>query len=141
MNDVSLVRLCILRALYLFVVVGLGAVVWPDVLAGLSHAGVLEGEVSCMLAGFSLMCLMGLRYPLQMLPVLLWEVTWKTLWLVLLPLPQFLAGHVDERYQAALFAISMVVLVYAAIHWGYMVERFVRAGGERWLPARSGVRV
>ena len=85
-----------------------------------------------MLAAFSLMCLLGLRYPVQMLPVLLWEVTWKTLWLVLVPLPQWKTGHVDDATRPAVFAISMVVLVYAAVPWRYVFRRYVRADGERW---------
>jgi hypothetical protein len=32
---------------------------------------------------FPLLCVVGLHYPLQMLPVLLWGMIWKTLWLVL----------------------------------------------------------
>jgi hypothetical protein len=85
-----------------------------------------------MLAAFSLLCALGLRYPVQMLPVLLWEVLWKTLWLGIVPLPQYLAGHVDDAIKPATFAVSMVILVYIAIPWRYVVARYVTAPGERW---------
>ncbi len=86
-----------------------------------------------MLAAFSLLCLLGLRYPLPMLPVLLWEVTWKTLWLLLVPLPQWRAGHIDESIKSSIFAVSMVVLVYLAIPWRYVFAHYVKARGDRWL--------
>jgi hypothetical protein len=85
-----------------------------------------------MLAAFSIMSLIGIRYPLKMLPVLLWEVTWKTMWLILVPLPQLLAGHVDESLDPTIFAISMVVLVYAAIPWGYVYRHYIVERSERW---------
>jgi hypothetical protein len=87
---------------------------------------------SCMLAAFSLLCLLGLRYPLQMLPVLLWEVVWKTLWLILVPLPQWRAGHIDEAIKPSIFAVSMVVIVYLAIPWPYVFAHYVKARGDRW---------
>ena len=67
-----------------------------------------------------------------MLPVLLWEVTWKTMWLALVPLPQWMAGHVDAAIQPSVFACSMVVLVYLAIPWGYVWRHYVRASGTPW---------
>jgi hypothetical protein len=132
MHDVSLTRLYVLRAMYLFIVVGLGVFLWPGVIDPARHWGLMEGENSCMLAAFSLMCVLGLRYPLQMLPVLLWEVTWKTMWLALVALPQWMAGHVDDAIKPAIFAISMVVIVYLAIPWGYVFARYGRARDERW---------
>ena len=132
MQDVTLFRLYVLRALYLFVVVGLGLVVWPDLINPAVHWGLAEGQIACMLAAFSLLCLLGLRYPLQMLPVLLWEVTWKTLWLLLVPLPQWLSGHVDEAIKPTIFAVSLVVLVYLAIPWPYVFAQYVRGAGGRW---------
>jgi hypothetical protein len=52
--------------------------------------------------------IVGLRYPLQMLPVLIWEVIWKTLWLVLVPLPQWMAGRLDQSLGPTIFAICLV---------------------------------
>ena len=65
MNEVSTLRMYVLRAMYAFVVVGLGAVLWPDLLNPARHWTLAEGEISCMLAAFSLMCVLGIRYPLQ----------------------------------------------------------------------------
>jgi hypothetical protein len=90
-----------------------------------------------MLAAFSLACALGLRYPLQMLPVLLWEVTWKTLWLILVPLPQWMSGHVDESLKPTIFAVSLVVLVYLAIPWRYVFTHYVTARGDRWRPRHA----
>jgi hypothetical protein len=132
MNEVSSFRLYILRGMYLFIVVGLGAYLWPSVLNPERHWELMQGEASCMLAAFSLACLLGLRFPLQMLPVLLWEVTWKTLWLILVPLPQWMAGHIDDSIRPSIFAVSLVVLVYLAIPWRYVFAHYVKAPGDRW---------
>jgi hypothetical protein len=118
--------------MYLFIVLGLGTFLWPEILNPNRHWELMQGENSCMLAAFSIMSLIGIRYPLQMLPVLLWEVTWKTMWLILVPLPQLIAGHVDKALDPTIFAISMVVLVYAAIPWGYVHQRYIVARSERW---------
>jgi hypothetical protein len=110
-EHVSLFRLYVLRALYLFIAVGLGRYLWPTVLDPARHWELLQGQASCMLASFSLLCVVGLRFPLQMLPVLLWEVIWKTLWLMLVPLPQWMAGHIP---------------------WRYVFSHYVKASGDRW---------
>jgi hypothetical protein len=60
MHQVSLFRLYVLRAMYLFIVVGLGIFLWPEILRSERHWALVQGESSCMLAAFSLLCLLGL---------------------------------------------------------------------------------
>jgi hypothetical protein len=132
MNGVALWRLYVLRAMYLFIVAGLAVFLWPEIVNPGRHWGLAQGQAACMLGAFSLMCALGLRYPLQMLPVLLWEITWKTMWLGIVPLPQWLAGRLDPALAASVFAISMVALVYVAVPWGFVVRHYVLAPGERW---------
>jgi hypothetical protein len=137
MKEVSLSRLYVLRVMYLIVVVGLGLYLWPDVLHGHRHWELMQGLASCMLAAFSLVCVLGLRYPLQMLPVLLWEIVWKTLWLLIVPFPQWLSGRVDDSLKPSIFSVSLVVLVYVAIPWRYVFVHYVSTPGERWRPSRK----
>ena len=132
MHVISLPRLYLLRAMYLLVVVGLGSQIWPEILHHEQPWSLMGGVVNCMLAAFSLMCLLGLRYPLQMLPALLWEAVWKILWLVLVPLPQWRAGHIDSGVSEFMFQCSFVVLVFLAVPWDYVLANYVKTPGARW---------
>jgi len=132
MHEVSTFRLYVLRAMYLFIVLGLGTFLRPDVIDPSRHWQLMQGQASCMLAAFSLLCVLGLRYPLQVLPVLIWEVVWKTLWLALVPFPQWMSGHVDDALKPSIFACGMVILVYLAIPWPYVFTHYLKLPSERW---------
>lgn len=136
MNEVSLLRLYLLRAMYLLIVVGLGNLIWPEVLNRHVAWELNEGVVACMLAGFSLMALLGLRYPLQMLPVLFWEMTWKLIWLFNEALPKYLNGTMDEHFAHYAFQICFVVIIPFVIPWGYVFDHYIRKAGDRWGAAR-----
>jgi hypothetical protein len=136
MREVSLFRLYVLRALYLLLVVGLAIQDWPGVFDPARRWVLMDGqESSCMVAAFSVLCIFGLRYPLRMLPVLLWEIIWKTLWLASVLIPQWRSGHVDDALKPTVFACSWVVLVYIAVPWRYIYQHYVRAQGDRWRAA------
>lgn len=133
MNEVPLYRLYMLRAMYLLVAVALGAQIWPDILLNAGSWSRNEGVIQSMLGAFSLLCALGLRYPLQMLPVLLWEAAWKTIWLAFVPLPRWWTnGQIDAAISSTVFDCSFVVLVYIAVPWGHVYRRYVKQQGERW---------
>jgi hypothetical protein len=137
MHEVSLFRLYVLRAMYLIVVIGLGIVVMPGVIHQAKPWSPTGGVVQCMLAGFWLMSAIGLRYPLQMLPVLLWELVWKVLWLTIVALPLWLSGQTGDPAFAMVPDILWVVIVPFAIPWRYVVSRYVQQRSERWTNDRS----
>jgi hypothetical protein len=86
MNDVSTLRLYLLRAGYLLLVVGLGSTIWPAILDQTTWE-LMRGVVVSMLGAMSLLAVLGIRYPLQMLPLLFFELTWKSIWLLRVALP------------------------------------------------------
>ena len=69
----------LLRATYLALVVGLAVYYAPALIAGTAMA---RGVIPALLGGVWLVALVGLRYPLQMLPLLIVELSWKTIWLL-----------------------------------------------------------
>lgn len=128
---VSRLRLNLLRGLYGIVVVGLALVVWPNLLLRMRPYELMEGVVACMLAAFSLLCALGLHRPLEMLPVLLWELIWKCMWLVAVVVPLWLAGRLDEQTIAVAVTVVPVLAFPFVMPWRYMWDRYVRRDAGR----------
>ena len=129
-DEVSLVRLYVLRATYLLLVVGLGAMMVP---ALITHEAMARGVIPSLLGAVWLLAFIGLRYPLQMLPLLMFEFAWKTIWLFDYGLPQWSAGHTPPTFAEDFQAIAMgVILMPIVIPWGYVWRHYVKAPANRW---------
>jgi hypothetical protein len=70
MSEVSTFRLYLLRAMYLYIAVGLAIFELPALLHP-ENLSRLDAVVLSMLGGFALLVALGIRYPLKMLPLLL----------------------------------------------------------------------
>ncbi|KAF1716276.1 hypothetical protein CSC74_10535 [Pseudoxanthomonas yeongjuensis] len=133
MPEVSLLRLYLLRAMYLLIAAGLGIVLWPSIVSSAGTAADSNTVVMALLGSLSLLCLLGIRYPLRMLPLLIFELVWKTIWVVAFALPLWLAGTLDAYGRETLFACMVgVVLVPLVIPWGHVYRTYLAARGEAW---------
>jgi hypothetical protein len=132
-DGVSRVRLVALRALYAFIVLGQALFIWPAFLARLPDPAHYHGVAMTMLAAFSILCVLGIRYPLQMLPVLLWELLWKAMWLLLIALPRWAGGTMDAATARTAAESAAVVLALLAVPWGYVLRNYVKKPAERPL--------
>ena len=129
-SDVSLVRLYVLRATYLLLVVGVGSMILPPLI---THEPMARGVIPSLLGALWLLAFLGLRYPLTMLPLLMFEFAWKTIWLFDYGLPQWFAGHKPPTFAEDFPAITAgVILMPIVIPWGYVWRRYVKAAGNRW---------
>ena len=88
--------------------------------------------VACLLTAMSLLAFLGLRYPIRMLPILLFEVTWKIIWIAAVALPHLVADDLDAATGGVLFNCSFVVVIIAVIPWRYVWKRYVRTPGAAW---------
>jgi hypothetical protein len=131
-HELSPRRLNIMRLGYAFMGVGLAIVKWPILVQNAASLPVFEGVVACLLTGMSLLAFLGLRYPVGMLPILLFEVTWKVIWIAAVALPHLVAEDIDAATSAVLFNCSLVVIVIAVIPWPYVWRNYVRAPGDAW---------
>ena len=89
-----------------------------------------------MLAAMVLMSLLGLRHPLKMLPVLLFEITWKAIWLLRVALPAAMAATMSEPMFELVQMCDVVILVVVAVPWDYVIGQFVEAPGDKWWRGR-----
>jgi hypothetical protein len=129
-QELSLLRLYVLRAIYFLIAFGEGSQVVPALFA---HEPTARGVIPALLSGLCLMCLLGLRYPRQMLPLLLFEMAWKYIWFFAFGLPQYLSGQVPptfaEDFPAITFGVAIMPFV---IPWGYVWRNYLIAAGDRW---------
>ncbi len=129
-TDIAPWRLNLLRTNYLL---------WA--LAGLffalpplfDHPPDARGMVDSMLAGLWVMGLLGLRHPLRMLPIFLFEFVWKTAWLACFGIPQWLSGNGSPSLAGDLLSIGNGPLLFGLIiPWDHVWRHYLRGPAEPW---------
>lgn len=123
-----------LRILFALIAVAQGSMQLP-LFFNHPHWTVMSGAAHSFLLALAILSFVGIRYPLQMLPVLLWELSWKVLWLVVVALPAWQAGPLDQAMLENLIEIAVVVIIPIAMPWGYVFNKYLKQPGDRWVGA------
>jgi hypothetical protein len=131
-SEVSLFRLYTLRASYLVLAGGLGVYIWPVVISHTNEFAVAEGVRVALLAGLGATAALGLRYPVQMLPLLLFELIWKAIYLAAFAMPLWSAHQINAAAAEDIKAVLMVVIFLPLIPWRYVFAHYVLKRGDRW---------
>ncbi|WP_133785897.1 hypothetical protein [Kribbella sp. VKM Ac-2571] len=122
----------VMRLGYAFMGVGLALVKWPVLVQDVRSLPVMEGVVACLLTAMSLLAFLGLRYPVRMLPILLFEVGWKVIWFGTVAIPHLIANDLSTEARNVLFNCTFIVVIVAVIPWRYAWQRYVRTPGDPW---------
>jgi hypothetical protein len=132
-DDVSLVRLYAMRCLFLLNFVLLGMDVWPGLINHGKPWDPMHGVAVSFWAALSALSGLGIRYPLRMLPLLLMQLLYKSVWLLAVGFPLRAAGQL-QVVGADLFGACAtgLVLDLVVIPWPYVLEQYVKAPGDRW---------
>ena len=135
-HEVSLTRLYLLRATYAIfvlpaiVMIPLGSGPLPKLIF---HSATERGMINGIQTGLILMCALGLRYPLKMLPILLFELAWKAIWLLFYGLPNWLAGTSSPQFNLDLMLIGAAPILFGlVIPWSHVFRHYLRQPSERW---------
>ncbi len=131
-GEVSRFRLYTLRLAYLIMSAGIGAFFWPDVLHHTNEFAATHGIQSALLAGLGLTAALGLRYPLKMLPILMFELTWKAIYLIAFALPLWTSHQINAATAEQIKSVLMVVILIPLIPWRYVFAHYALQPGDRW---------
>ena len=130
-REVSLFHLYALRALYLMIALFLLSTTAPRLME--APPTLMTGAARVLFTALGLLALLGVRYPLRMLPIMIFEFIWKSLWMVFIGLPLWTGGQLDaansETFRAVL---AGVILCPIAIPWRYVWVNYVKRPGDRW---------
>ena len=136
-TEVSTRRLYLLRAMYAFMAIGIGITFWPLIVSP-PYTADAKSVVRALLGALGALSLLGIRYPLKMLPLLMFELAWKVIWVAASALPMWLGSGLDAYASETLFACVLgIVLGILGMPWGYVHMHYVKAAGEPWQTNRK----
>jgi hypothetical protein len=96
----------------------------------------LHAVAFCVWATYPALALFGLFRPLRWLPLMLFTIGYKTLWLAFVAWPLWQAGALaGSRAGEIAQAFAFVPLLAAVVPWGYVVREYVGVGRGRMQPA------
>ena len=128
---VSMFHLYGLRILYVLIALFLLSSVAP--LLASPPPTMMTGAARALFVALGLLAALGVRYPLRMLPIMLFELAWKALWLAFIGLPLWSAGRLDDANMETFWNVAIgLPLVLVVIPWRYVFDQYVRRPSERW---------
>ena len=129
-SGVSLGRIYAIRIVYILFFIPGTVIVWNGLF---DHEPTARGVFASMLGAMFLLSFLVIRYPLQMLPILMLEAFWKLLWLVFFGAPQWLAGAITPQLHRDLLSVGGGPILFGLlIPWPYVWRYYVRQPGDRW---------
>ena len=78
-------------------------------------------------AAFTLFAVIGIFHTVKMIPIMVLEIVYKTIWLILVALPLFQDGNLsNDATDGMIFPFILVILPVIFVPWGYVVKKYIR---------------
>ena len=123
---------------YAVVLVTVGARSWASLV---THEGTwdpLQAAAVAMWASSSLLSLLGIFHPLKMLPLILFEIGYKSIWLAAVAWPLWSQDRLrGSPAEVLVYPFLAVVIPIAVVPWGYVLRVYIL---DRPIPGVHGGR-
>ncbi|WP_430906629.1 hypothetical protein [Maribacter sp. 2-571] len=120
-------RLHIMRGLFFLNFISLAFDNWATILFPIEQMDTLTGVSISFWAAFSLLNLLGVRFPLKMIPILLLQLLYKSAWIIGTYLPALKNSALDTSLESFLrVCIAGIVLNLLIIPWGYVYKYYLK---------------
>lgn len=129
MNDLSTLRLTLMRVVYLLNFVLLGLDAWPTIVGHVGAWEPMRGVAFSFWAALATLSGLGLRNPVKMVPLLLLQFLYKLIWLLGVAVPNWSTVRATELFTAMTLGILVDL---AAIPWRHVLATFWTMPGDRW---------
>ena len=121
------IRLYLMKALYLLTFIGVGYQAWAEVINPDEPLKTIDGIVYSFWVAYATLMGLGLLYPLKMLPLLLLQLFYKSVWVLGVYLPLKKADQLDTMAEGFLkICIIAILLDIIVIPWSYLIRNYLR---------------
>ena len=119
------INIYLLRLLYLLVVIFVARDSWTVILTHQGSWDYLQAVAYCVWAAYATLSIVGLIHPLKMLPIVFFEIFYKSIWLIIVAYPLWaknqLVGSPAEQLTYAFLWLPLPIL---AVPWGYAFRTY-----------------
>ena len=131
--DLPLYRLYVLRASYLLLGLWQGSKTWTAILRHAQPWDFWHGVGMSFFGALTLLSLLGVRYPVRMMPLLIFEFTWKLIWVLAAWLPPYLGHTLDPDTADSFPGIApALIIVPLVLPLRFLWKTYVTTPGDRW---------
>ncbi len=117
----------VLRIAFFLGFIGLAIDNWSIILFPGEQMDPWTGVAVSFYAAFSLLCLMGVRFPLKFLPLLLIQLIYKTCWMIGTYLPAYQTQSIDEGLGSWFWVmVPGIVIDLLVIPWYYVYREYFK---------------
>jgi len=120
------INIYLLRLLYLLMPLGAGTEAWQTLAAHEGPWDHTKAVAWCVWAAYPTLSLFGLIRPLKWLPIIVFMIFYKSLWLLVVAYPLWksgsLTGNAAEQMAGVFAAAPFIALI---VPWPYFVRNFV----------------
>lgn len=125
-DGVRPLNIALLRLFYFLMAAFVATDAWRTLLTHEGPWDPVRAVAICVWAAYPTLAVLGLLHPLRMIPLLLFTVMYKAVWLAFVALPLWRAGQLwgtPAGEIAASFAALPILAL--AIPWGYVLRTYV----------------
>ncbi len=124
-RPLSKTRTYLLKGLYLLTFLTLGHSAWSALLFPTEQWIPMEGVAFSFWAAYATLMGLGLRYPIKMLPLVLLQLFYKSVWLLCVAYPLWSAGEMNLSESGLFSSFAMAIPIdLLVIPWRYVWRHF-----------------
>ena len=120
------INIYLLRLLYFLMVAFVATDSWMTIITHEGPWDRFRALAFCVWAAYPTLAVLGLIHPLKMLPIMLFTIFYKSIWLIVVAYPLWranaLAGSPAEPMTKAFLWLPLAII---AVPWKYVVQNYV----------------
>lgn len=129
-QGVARYKIYLLRLLFVLMFAFLGKDAWTFILNHKGPWDPAEAMNFSVWASYSVLSLLGILYPLRMLPLVMLEILYKSIWLVIVAYPLWISNQLaGSNAEGMTFVFALVPLPILAMPWKYAYRKYLTRKG------------
>lgn len=129
-EGVPIYKIYLLRLLFILMAFFLGYDSWQHILAHRGPWNNTDAVAWSVWGSYAILSFIGIFRPLKMLPIVMLEILYKTIWLLMVSYPLWVNGELaGSPAEETTYVFLIVVLPIIAMPWKYFIKTFITGRG------------